>query len=101
MLKHLLNAVIGHVSGLSDAQLEQIEQALPVTRSLIDLLIKAQPFFEQAQTLYAEAEPLMIAADSGLKPVPGIQERERAANRARLASLRQFAQHLPPSSAAR
>jgi hypothetical protein len=52
MLKHLLNEVIGHVSGLSDAQLDQIEQALPATKALIDLLIKAQPFFEQVHTLH-------------------------------------------------
>jgi len=47
-----------------------------------------------AQKRYAEAEPLMIAADHGLKSVPGIQERERAANLARLAMLH-------PSSARR
>jgi serine/threonine protein kinase/tetratricopeptide (TPR) repeat protein len=41
-----------------------------------------------AQKRYAEAEPMMIAADHGLKPVPGIQERERAANRVRLSTLR-------------
>ena len=41
-----------------------------------------------AQKRYSEAEPLMIAAGSGLKAIPGIQERERAANRARLATLR-------------
>jgi hypothetical protein len=35
MLKHLLNVVIGHVSGLSDAQQEQIEQALPATKALL------------------------------------------------------------------
>jgi serine/threonine protein kinase/Flp pilus assembly protein TadD len=40
------------------------------------------------QRRYAEAEPLMVAADSGLEAVPGIQERERVANRARLATLR-------------
>jgi serine/threonine protein kinase len=40
-----------------------------------------------AQKQYAEAEPLMVAADRGLKPVPGIQERERAANRERLVAL--------------
>ena len=74
MLKHLLNEVIGHVSGLSDVQLEQIEQALPVTRSLIDLLIKAQPFFEQAQTLYAEAEPLIDQAREEWQTVgPAVQ----------------------------
>jgi serine/threonine-protein kinase len=54
-----------------------------------------------AQKRYAEAEPLMTAADNGLKSVPGVQERERAANRARLASLQQYARHLPPSAAAR
>jgi eukaryotic-like serine/threonine-protein kinase len=41
-----------------------------------------------AQRRYAEAEPLMRAADAGLKPVPGRQGRERDANRARLASLK-------------
>src|ERR1700758_1932155 len=59
MLKHLLFDVIGHVSGLSDAQLEQIERSLPATRALIDLLNKAHPIIEQAQTLYTEAEPLI------------------------------------------
>jgi len=38
---------------------------------------------------YAEAEPLMLAADRALQPVPGVQERERAANRARLVTLYQ------------
>ena len=46
-----------------------------------------------AQKRYAEAEPLMIAADRALKPVPGIQERERDANRARLAILHQSSAH--------
>jgi hypothetical protein len=54
-----------------------------------------------AQKRYAEAEPLMIAADHGLKPVPGIQERERAANRARLAVLHQSSPHLQTSTSAR
>ena len=40
-----------------------------------------------AQERFAEAEPLMIAAASGLKSIPGLQERERADNRARLATL--------------
>ena len=59
MLKHLLNEVIGHVSGLSDAQLEQVERSLPATKALIDLLNKAHPIIEQAQTLYTEVEPLI------------------------------------------
>ncbi len=40
-----------------------------------------------AQKRYEEAEPLMIAADSQLKPIPGLQEHERVANRARLVAL--------------
>jgi serine/threonine protein kinase len=46
-----------------------------------------------AQKRYDEAEALMLAADHGLKPVPGVQERERAANHARLATLRASAHH--------
>ena len=40
-----------------------------------------------AQARYAEAEPLMVAAAAGLQPLPGPQDRERLANRARLATL--------------
>jgi serine/threonine protein kinase len=40
-----------------------------------------------AESRDAEAEPLMLAADRVLKPVPGRQARERDANRARLAEL--------------
>jgi tetratricopeptide (TPR) repeat protein len=40
-----------------------------------------------AQGRYAEAEPLIVAADRGLKPVPGAEQRERVANRARLVAL--------------
>jgi serine/threonine protein kinase len=54
-----------------------------------------------AQKRYAEAEPLMLAADRWLKPVPGIEEREHAANRARLAILHQSSPHLQPSTSAR
>jgi uncharacterized protein YbjT (DUF2867 family) len=62
MLKHLLINVIGHVSGLSDEQLEQIEQSLPATKALIDLLNKAHPIIEHARALYDEAEPLIDEA---------------------------------------
>jgi uncharacterized protein YbjT (DUF2867 family) len=62
MLKHWLIDLIGHVSGLSDAQLRQIEKSLPATKALIDLLNRAQPIIEQAQSLYAEAEPLIDQA---------------------------------------
>jgi hypothetical protein len=69
MLKHLLIDLIGHVSGLSDAQLRQIEKSLPASKALIDLLIRAQPIIEQAQKLYAEAEPLIDEAMKELQTV--------------------------------
>ena len=62
MLKHWLIELIGHASGLSEAQLRQIEKALPRTRALIDLLNKAQPIIEQAHSLYIEAEPMINQA---------------------------------------
>ena len=62
MLKHWLFDLIGHVSGLSDAQLRQIEKSLPASKALIDLLHRAEPMVEQAQNLYAEAEPLINEA---------------------------------------
>jgi uncharacterized protein YbjT (DUF2867 family) len=62
MLEHWLIELIGHVSGLSDAQLKQIEKSLPATKALVDLLSRAQPIIEQAQKLYTEAEPLIYEA---------------------------------------
>jgi uncharacterized protein YbjT (DUF2867 family) len=62
MLEHWLIELIGHVSGLSDAQLKQIEKSLPATRALVDLLNRARPIIEQAQNLYTEAEPLIDEA---------------------------------------
>jgi uncharacterized protein YbjT (DUF2867 family) len=62
MLEHWLIELIGHVSGLSDAQLKQIEKSLPATKALVDLLNRAQPIIEQAQNLYTEAEPLIDEA---------------------------------------
>src|SRR5260370_425786 len=62
MLKDWLIELIGHVSGLSDAQLRQFEKSLPASKALIELLIRAQPIIEEAQKLYAEAEPLIDEA---------------------------------------
>ena len=62
MLKHWLIELVGHASCLSEAQLGQIEKALPRTRALIDLLNKAHPIIEQAHSLYIEAEPLIDQA---------------------------------------
>jgi uncharacterized protein YbjT (DUF2867 family) len=74
MLKHLLIEVIGHVSGLNDAQLEQIERSLPATKALIDLLNRAHPIIEQAETLYNEAQPLIDQARKEWQTVgPAVQ----------------------------
>jgi uncharacterized protein YbjT (DUF2867 family) len=62
MLEHWLIELGGHLSGLSEAQLKQIEKSLPATRALLDLLNRARPIIEQAQALYAEAEPLVEQA---------------------------------------
>jgi uncharacterized protein YbjT (DUF2867 family) len=69
MLKHWLIDLIGHASGLSDAQLRQMEKALPASKALIDLLNRSQPMIEQAQKLYAEAEPLIHEAMKELQAV--------------------------------
>src|SRR5260370_6580709 len=62
MLEHWLIELVGHASGLSNAQLKQIEKSLPATKALLDLLNRAQPIIEQAQSLYAEAKPLIDEA---------------------------------------
>src|SRR5215468_6055387 len=62
MLEHWLIELIGHVSGLSHAQLKQIEKSLPATKALVDLLNRARPIIEQAGKLYTEAEPLIDEA---------------------------------------
>ena len=69
MLEHWLIELVGHVSGLSDTQLKQIEKSLPATKELIDLLNRAQPIIEQAQSLYAEAKPLIDQAKQELQAV--------------------------------
>jgi uncharacterized protein YbjT (DUF2867 family) len=63
MLEHWLIELVGHVAGLSEAQLKQIEKSLPATKALVDLLNRARPIIEQAQSLYAEAEPLIGQAE--------------------------------------
>jgi uncharacterized protein YbjT (DUF2867 family) len=62
MLEHWLIELFGHVSGLSNAQLKQIEKSLPATKALADILNRARPLIEQAQSLYDEAEPLIDQA---------------------------------------
>jgi uncharacterized protein YbjT (DUF2867 family) len=62
MLEHWLIELIGHVSGLDQAQLKQIEKSLPATMALVDLLNRARPIIEQAEKLYIEAEPLIDEA---------------------------------------
>jgi uncharacterized protein YbjT (DUF2867 family) len=69
MLNHWLFDLLGHVSGLSETQLRQIEKSLPASRALIDLLDRARPMIEQAQKLYVEAEPLIHEAMKELQAV--------------------------------
>src|SRR5271156_4807324 len=69
MFKHWLIDLVGHFSGFSDAQLGQIEKSLPASKALIELLVRAQPIIEQAQKLYAEAEPLLNEAMKELQTV--------------------------------
>jgi hypothetical protein len=65
MLEHWLIELIGHVSGLSDAQLKQIEKSLPATKALVDLLNRAQPIIEQARNLYPPPPTLSGRVSSG------------------------------------
>jgi uncharacterized protein YbjT (DUF2867 family) len=62
MLEHWLIELVGHVSGLDDEKLKQIEKSLPATKALVDLLVRARPLIEQAQSLYTEAQPLIDEA---------------------------------------
>jgi len=48
MLEHWLIELVGHVFGLSGAQLRQIEKSLLATKGLVDLLNRARPITEQA-----------------------------------------------------
>ena len=49
MLKHWLIDLIGHVSGLTDGQLRQVEKSLPASNALIDLLIRPPTAMAQRQ----------------------------------------------------
>jgi hypothetical protein len=62
MLEHWLIELIGHFSGLGQAQLRQIEKSLPATKALVDLLNRARPIIEEAEKLYTGAEPLIDEA---------------------------------------
>ena len=74
MLEHWLIELVGHFSGLNEAQLKQVEKSLPATKALVDLLHRARPIIEQAQNLYAEAEPLINEAKREWQTVgPAVQ----------------------------
>ena len=49
----------GHFEGLTDAQLDQIEVAMPATKQLIELSIKAKPVLEKLLPIYNQAKPLI------------------------------------------
>ena len=68
------------VLGVRERMLDPGDWRIAQARSLLGASLLAQ-------ARYAEAEPLMVAAAGGLKPVPGPQARELAADRARLVTL--------------
>jgi eukaryotic-like serine/threonine-protein kinase len=72
--------VLRHVLNVRERVLEQGDWRIAQVKSLLGASLLAQ-------ARYAEAEPLMVAAITGLGPVPGPQGRERLANRARLVTL--------------
>lgn len=45
----------GHMAGLTDKQLADIERAMPATRKLIDVINEAQPLIAKAEPLINEA----------------------------------------------
>ena len=69
MLKHWLIDLIGHVSGLSDAQLRQIEKSLPATKALIDLLNRAPPY-SAGLALLVVASRAICARPAPRRPLP-------------------------------
>ena len=85
-LAHSLNEL-----GVVHREIGHLREAEPLIRESLAmrrrLLLGAALM---AQGRYAEAEPLMLAAARALKPIPGPQERELVANRARLASLNEM-----------
>jgi hypothetical protein len=67
--------------------LERRQQGLPVSDWRVAQAQSILAASLLAQHRPDEARPLMEAADQVLKPVPGVQGREYAANHARLSSL--------------
>jgi|SRR5579885_127652 len=59
-----LIGIAGHLAGLSGAQIARIERALPATSRLIALANdpKTRQLLDEAQALYARAQPLIEEA---------------------------------------
>jgi tetratricopeptide (TPR) repeat protein len=89
-----------NIARIRIARGEGAATAAPLRRVLAErlrLYPAGDPRIAQAQSLlgaalqagghYDEAERLMVAADAALRPIAGVEGRERDANRARLASL--------------
>ena len=69
-----------HVVALREGTMEPRDWRIAQAKSLLAASLVAQ-------RRYADAEPLMLAADRDLADVPGPQARERASNRSRLVAL--------------
>jgi hypothetical protein len=81
MLEHWLIELIGHVSGLSDEQLEQIDKSLPATKALMDLLNRARPIIEEAQKLHVVYVDRLEPCPAGAEYRIGWQRPQQPENR--------------------
>ncbi len=59
MFGSFLVNMAAHIAGLSDKQLSTIEAAMPATRKLIAVIIKAQPLIEKVAPIVDEMSPLI------------------------------------------
>jgi hypothetical protein len=54
--------LVAHLAGFSQAQLDRIGRAMPATRKLIAIAVKAEPLFQKAAPVLNELSPLIVQA---------------------------------------
>ena len=55
--------------GLSQADIDSIDLAIPAAERLVDLVTSAQPLIDEALALFAKAQPILAQANVELKLV--------------------------------
>lgn len=55
--------------GLSQADIDKLDAAIPAAERLVDLVNKAQPLIDEALALNAKAQPILAQANIELKTV--------------------------------